>query len=50
LGRFFRDTAAYFFLHHGDFFIELRHVVDLAGELVQPVLQNLVGDFFLVEA
>ena len=49
LGTLFQRYGRVFFLHHGDFFIELRHVVDLAGELVQPVLQNLVGDFFLVE-
>jgi hypothetical protein len=38
-----------FFLHHGDLFVELGHGVDLAGEFVQPVLQNLVGDLLLVE-
>ena len=30
-------------------FVQLGHVVDLAGELVQAVLQDLVGDLFFVE-
>ena len=30
-------------------FVQLGHVVDLAGELVQAVLQDLVGDLLFVE-
>ena len=49
LGTLLQRYGRIFFLHHGDLLVKLRHVVDLAGELVQPVLQNLVGNLLFVE-
>ena len=30
-------------------FVQLGHVVDLAGEFVQAILKNFVGDLFFIE-
>src|SRR5208283_1355648 len=49
LRAFLQRYGGVFFLHHGNFFVKLRHGVDLAGKFVQPVLQDFVGDLFLIE-
>src|SRR5271166_2168403 len=49
LGTLLQRHGRVFFLHHGDFFVQLRHGVDLAGKFVQPVLQDFVGDLLLIE-
>jgi hypothetical protein len=38
-----------FFFDDADPFVEFGHGVDFAGELIQAILQNLVGDLFFVE-
>src|SRR5579862_746932 len=44
----FRNFLELLFEDRG-LFVQLGHVVDLAGELIQAVLQDLVGDLFFVE-
>src|SRR5580700_1920388 len=49
LGPLFLRHGNVLFLQNAGLFVELGHGVDLAGEFVQAVLQNLVGDLFFVE-
>src|SRR5579863_7436553 len=49
LGTLFLRNRNVLFFDDADLFVQLGHGVDLAGELVQAILQNLVGDLFFVE-
>ena len=49
MGRFFCETAANFSIRLPGLFVSLGQVVDLSGELLQPVLEDFVGDLLLIE-
>src|ERR1700722_10544137 len=49
LGTLLLRSCNVLFFDDADLFVELGHGIDLAGELVQAILQNLVGDLFFVE-
>ena len=48
-GLFLLRNRDVLFFEDADPFVQLGHVVDLAGELIQAVLHDIVGDFFFVE-
>ena len=49
LGLFLLGNFAELFFEDLGLFVELGHVIDFSGELVEAVLQDLVGDLFFVE-
>src|ERR1700722_17394522 len=49
LGTLLLRSGNVFFFDEADLFVELGHRIDLAGELIETILQNLVGDLFFVE-
>ena len=49
MGRFFWETVANFSISWPGLLVCLGQVVDLAGELLQAVLEDFVGDLLLIE-
>ena len=50
LGRFFCETSGEFFLDLPGLLVVLGEFVDLSGEFLQTVLQDVVGDLLFVES
>ncbi len=49
LGTLLQRHGRVFFLHHGDLLVQLRHVVDLAGEFVQTGVKDFLRNLLFVE-